>query len=375
MRRLLTLNVLDAFVIGAYMMAVPLLLIERNIELTTIGVVFSILPLVYMTRILFASAADSIGYGRFFRMSTVANLASVVLYGLSSSSVMYSLAKGAEGVRDASLWAVNRNAAYEIAGSSSPHTVVTISFVRALALAIGAIVSGFLLSWLGFQGIFIMLAILSALSFIPARMLTVGPRSKLVLNEVLRKLDPSLVRPGIWEISLILSSYMAASALITGFILPIFLQSRGFGYWEIGIILAIYNLVGAFLLPLTLHRTPSIRNTVIAQAMLYLPAAILVPLLTSWIMTLMLVMMALGENISYIVLESLISRAAAGHENVATTIAFAFVPGNLARMAAYAFAGVLAEKLGYIGPFWAAGAFFAIYSISAWRILKQRQKY
>jgi len=174
-----TLNVLDAFVTGSYVLVIPLLLVERSIDLTTIGVVFSALPLAFfVSRMLFASVADSIGLGKIFHVNALGNLASVVLYAVSSSPASYALAKGAQGVKDASLWAVNRNAAYWIAGSKNPYIVNTIEFARALTLALGAVVSGFLLASVGFQWTFIVLAILSALILIPARTLNFGQEKK-----------------------------------------------------------------------------------------------------------------------------------------------------------------------------------------------------
>src|SRR5512136_1398925 len=106
------------------MITIPLLLVERNIDLTTIGVIFSAFPVVFLvSRMFFASAADSIGLKKFFKMDAIGNLASIVLYGISSSPFSYTVAKGAQGIKEASLWAVNRNAAYEITNSEHPEMV------------------------------------------------------------------------------------------------------------------------------------------------------------------------------------------------------------------------------------------------------------
>jgi len=67
MRRLVALNVLDAFIQGVYTWAIPLLLVERSISLTGVGVVFSIYGIVFpVSRMLLASAADGIGLKRVF---------------------------------------------------------------------------------------------------------------------------------------------------------------------------------------------------------------------------------------------------------------------------------------------------------------------
>lgn len=62
MRRLVAVNVLDAFIGGAYMLTISLLLVERKIDIATIGVVFSAFPVAFaVCRMLFASAADTVG--------------------------------------------------------------------------------------------------------------------------------------------------------------------------------------------------------------------------------------------------------------------------------------------------------------------------
>lgn len=376
MRRLVALNILDAFITGSYMLTIPLLLVDRNIDLTTIGVIFSAFPIVFLvSRMLFASAADSVGLKKFFNLNALGNLASVVLYAISSSPFSYAIAKAAQGVKEGSLWAVNRNAAYEITSSENPQMVTsTILFVRALAIAVGAVISGFLIFWTGFQGIFVLLAAISILILIPARILNIGQRRKLTLNELFEKLDPRAVDRRIWWTSMVMSSYTAASTLAVGFVLPIFLSEKGLGYWEIGMTLAMYTGVGALLLPITLRRTPSVKKTILIQGLLYVPAVILIPISGSWLMIVMVMMMAFGECTSYIIWESLISQSVIECENIATAIGFLHAPSNLVLIPSFLLSGLLIEKFGYVAPFWIAGILFLLYSITAWRLLKHQDK-
>lgn len=108
-------------------------------------------------------------------------------------------------MRDASLWAVNRNAGYEITGNQDPDAAPKILFVRALPLAFGAITEGFLIFWLGFTPVFVILAVLSVMIFAPARTLRLGPRRKLMLIEVMKKLDPRSVKKRVWGASIVMS--------------------------------------------------------------------------------------------------------------------------------------------------------------------------
>ena len=370
MRELIEVNVLDAFLTGAYTLAIPLLLLERKIDVAVIGVVFAALPLTYMiSRTLFASLADRIGHGKIFNANAASNLATVVSYALSSSPTSYGFAKSMQGVKDASLWAVNRNAAYTIAGNENPYVITTIDFIRGMAIASGAFVSGLLISEIGFNGLFIVLAIASVLMFIPSRRISSVCSARPERRSLLNSFNLSSVDRRIKLASLIMASYMGGSALVLGYILPVLLETRGLGYFEIGMILAIYSGVGAFLLPLSLRKTTNIRKIITAQMVFYIPAAIFVPLFNGWLMLILIGMMALGESTSYIVMESLITQAVSG-QNTATNIAFLFAPGNIATFAAYAIAGLLVVSFGYVAPFWIAGGLFIIYSLSAMHALK-----
>jgi MFS family permease len=370
---LTAINVLDAFVTGAYTLTVPLLLIKRGVSLSTIGLVFSAFPVAFLTfRMLFSSAADSVGFRKFFNVNALGNLASALLYAVSLSPSSYAAAKAVQGVKEASLWAVNRSAVYEAAGDRSPQMASsTILFIRALAITVGAAAAGLLISWMSFEQVFMLLAAISALIFIPASVSNTGRRKNLTLKELFGRLDPRGVGGETWRTALVMSLYTAASTLAVGFVLPIFLHERGLGYREVGMILAAYTGMGAFLIPVALKATPSINRVVCAQMLLYLPAAILVPLSGGRLMMIVVMIMGLGESVSYITWESLISREAAGRENTATMIGFLHAPSNLILIPSYVLAGVLVEKFGYVASFSASAILFLSYSVAAWRNLSR----
>lgn len=98
------------------------------------------------------------------------------------------------------------------------------------------------------------------------------------------------------------------------------MRSLGLGYWEIDMVLVVCNGAGAFLLPLSLRTTPSIKSAVLAQIVPYVPAAILIPISEGSLVIAMIVVMALGESTSYIVLESLVSQAVRRSENIVTAV-------------------------------------------------------
>jgi predicted MFS family arabinose efflux permease len=126
--------------------------------------------------------------------------------------------------------------------------ITTIDFVRGLAIASVAFVSGLLVSEIGFRGLFVVLAITSALIFIPSIGLSSVSNTQPAQGNLLKNFNPRSVDRRIRLASLIMASYIGGSALVIGYILPNLLETRGLGYFEIGMILATYSGIGAVLL-------------------------------------------------------------------------------------------------------------------------------
>jgi len=71
MKRVIAIAFLNYFVSGGLTLTIPLLLLDRNVNLAEIGIVISILPLVFLSiRMLFASLADQMDGLQFLFYST-----------------------------------------------------------------------------------------------------------------------------------------------------------------------------------------------------------------------------------------------------------------------------------------------------------------
>jgi len=368
------LNMLDAFISGAYMLIIPLLLIANNINLATIGVIFSVFPIVFLiSRLIFASTAEKIGFKKFFNINALGNFASAIAYTISKSPFIYAIAKGLQGLKESSLWAVNRNVAYALTNNKEPQLVTsTLLLIRSFSFALGALISGYLLIIAGFRLVFAMLIGLSILIFIPANTLELNfKKEKLTLKAIFENLDLRKVNFNVWQTSLVMAFYMAASTIASSFILPIYLNSMGFDYLNVGLILALYNATGAILIPLTLYGKIHVKYVIFAQSLLYIPAAITLPLSKSWLALFIVLIMGLGESLSYITWETLIAQTVKGQINVAIIIAYLHVPSNLIMIPSLILAGLIAEKFGYTPTFWIASFLFLLYSITSWLILRK----
>ena len=67
MKRILAITFLNFFISGGLTLAIPLLLLERNVDLVEIGLILSVLPLVFLiARLFLALIADLKGWNRFY---------------------------------------------------------------------------------------------------------------------------------------------------------------------------------------------------------------------------------------------------------------------------------------------------------------------
>ena len=114
MKRILAITFLNFFIKGGLTLAIPLLLLDRNVDLVEIGVVISVLPIVFMVvRLLMAAIADSKGWNRFYiLMNWPWSILSTFVYFIATSTPMFLLGKFLEALKESSYWAVSRTAIF-----------------------------------------------------------------------------------------------------------------------------------------------------------------------------------------------------------------------------------------------------------------------
>jgi len=114
MKRILVITFLNFFISGGLRLAIPLLLLDRNVDLVEIGVVISVLPIVFLVvRLLMAVIADSSGWNRFYiLLNWPWSILSTFVYFIASSIPMFLLGKFFEALKESSYWAVSRTAIF-----------------------------------------------------------------------------------------------------------------------------------------------------------------------------------------------------------------------------------------------------------------------
>lgn len=98
-----------AFISGALSILIPIVLLERNISIQNIGLIFAVYPIVFqLGRISFGVISDFAGRKLFYALNSGFSFITNIIYYFSFSPIGYAAGKFTEGLRDASLWSVNR---------------------------------------------------------------------------------------------------------------------------------------------------------------------------------------------------------------------------------------------------------------------------
>ena len=144
MKRILTITFLNFFVSGGITLIVPLLLLERKIDLIEISLVLSVLPLVFfIVRLILAAFADFKGWHRLYLLiNWPATFFSTLIYAIANSTSLFLFGKMIEAIKESSYWGVNRTAIFSLSPKTKEKEATRNSAVLALATATGSAVAG-----------------------------------------------------------------------------------------------------------------------------------------------------------------------------------------------------------------------------------------
>ncbi|MGD8506943.1 MAG: MFS transporter, partial [Candidatus Bathyarchaeota archaeon] len=205
MKRILAITFLGYFVSGGLSLTIPLLLLERNVNLAEIGFVISVLPLVFLiVRLLLAALADQLGWARFYLLlNWPGTLLSTLIYFIANTTPAFMLGRIVQAVKESSYWAVNRTAIFSLSPKQKEKEATRTIAVLWLASAIGSAVSGVGIAYLGFSFTLSILVFASAIMGIPAALLWRARRksSKPKVLKIVESLDPRSRSRTFWLVS------------------------------------------------------------------------------------------------------------------------------------------------------------------------------
>ena len=236
------IQVLNAVIYGAMSIVIPLLMIERGIDVESMGLIFAVLPVVSQTfRVTFAIISDFIGRKVFYGLNSVMNIVFMGVYYFAHHPLWFLFGKFTEGVRNASLWSVNR--AYFLDHSYDKKDVlIKMRGVGAIFSALGTIAAGFLITLVFFESTILLLILISLFIIPQVFKLRDKVRRDVSVLSVLKSFDVRKKNTVFKNFMIIFVFTGIGWGLIAGYILPLFLRVLGHTEGMVGLILGARTL-------------------------------------------------------------------------------------------------------------------------------------
>jgi predicted MFS family arabinose efflux permease len=375
MKRILAITFLNYFISGGLTLAIPLLLLDRNVDLIDIGVVISVLPIVFMVvRLLMAIVADSKGWNRFYLlMNWPWTILSTFVYFIATSIPLFLLGKFLEALKESSYWAVSRTAIFSLAPKREEKTATRNIAVLMLSTAVGSAVAGFGIATFGFSFTFSILILAAGFIAIPAALLWKIPKQNLKSSTPRFREIVNPRRKGrvFWLVSITSVFFSLAFFPLSNLLIPVFMvQQIGYDYLIIGIAYMLYNLIVSIVIIGTLRFSLGIRRVTL-QSFIALFATFLLASSNYYFFGLFLAL-AVAEGLGWAFYESIIAKATKDKPNVSVDIGLLIVPLRFAEFASVLYAGLIAQNIGYAPVFASSGVFFLIFSLLAFYVLKRQ---
>ncbi len=372
-RKILGINFSDAFITGAVTIALPLLLVQRNIDVSTIGIVFSLLPIIFtITRVISASFADQIGFKKFFTLNGLANFLHIAIFWIANNPLLYAFGKIGEGWKNAFIWAVNRSSVI----TTSKHEHVyrgnsKINFARLLGLAAGSIAVGITIAKFSFGGVFAICLVFSiAIVLLSLLLKKDGSIKSFNFKATLKKLDLRNKSPLFKRTSIAMIFQTIATATLTGFALPIFLENKGLAFETIGLLFAGYYLINAAVIFIAIKMEFSAKKILNLQIAFFSIGAIGLIFAQNDLIFIPLLIMAAGDSLGGIIFEMIVANAAKGSKSVSVDVGWLHVPSHIGNSLGIFFGGFIIQFFGFSPLFIICAISFAIYTFLGKKIIQ-----
>jgi MFS family permease len=369
LKRVLSITFLNFFISGGLVLIIPLLLLQRNIDLVEISIILSILPLIFLgVRIAIATLADLKGWSKLYLLiNAPSSIIAIILYTLAHTTTFFLIGKIVEAIKESSYWGVIRTAIFTLKPTSKGKQSTKNIAILSLATALGSATAGIGITYLGFPTTLIILILASLLITIPASLLWKIPIHKLKCKPK-DLLNPKNRNKKFWSISIIIIFYSLARYPLLYLLLPAFMaEELGYTYITIGITYMFYNFVTSTATFAGL-KTSLNQKRVILQSIIALIASFL--LINSKLFIILFISLALVDGLVTGFFEAIIAKATTKSLSISVDIGFLHIPMRFAEFVSILFAGYIAQNIGYQPIFILSGISYTIFSILSFYFLK-----
>jgi len=358
------IEAINAFVMGAMSIVIPLLMIERGLDVESIGLIFAVLPLFsQVARTTFAIVSDFVGRKLFYKLNSILNVVFMGVYYFAHHPIQFLLGKVVEGVRNASLWSVNR--AYFMDHSYEKKDIlIKMRGVNAIFSAIGTIAAGLLIAMLFYENTILVCILISLLIIPQVFRLRDKMKRNVSLISIIKSFDVRGRNRAFKNFMIIYFFSGIAWGMISGYILPLFLRLMGHTEQYIGLILGVRLLAMGAVTYLLASKFSGKRGVLLGGLFFALSIALL-SFSTPSTAYLFIILLGLGEAFVAASFEYMFVKVI-NHNSSAGDIGILMFGLHLGMSISLAASGFIISSIGFPTMFFASAMLFTLYSLASY---------
>lgn len=354
------IQILNSFIEGVIYILIPFLMLERNISIKSMGLIFAILPLVKQTyRLIFGMISDFLGRKRFYWLNGIMNVAYLTAFYFSTTALGFLIGNISQGLKSAALWSVNR--AYMLDYSEKKERVlVKMMASDSIFYASGIMIAGFLITTFSYDKTLIFLILLSLLLFPNIKKLKDKNKENVKILDILKSFDFKNKSEKFKKFFLIFFIQGFYWGLIGGYILPLFLKEAGMTKEFIGLLLGIRGFLGGMAV-FAFRSFGKAKDKLLICGILSSILIALFPFVDIKILSILIVIVGISTNISDIGQETIFVQAA-DSGSLAADIGFLMIGTHVGMTVTQALSGFLISSYGFTFLFITASVLKVLFS-------------
>lgn len=363
------IQAMNAFVYGAMSIVIPLLMIERGLDIESMGLIFAVLPVVSQTfRVTFAIVSDFIGRKIFYGLNSIMNIVFMAVYYFAHHPLWFMFGKFTEGVRNASLWSVNR--AYFMDHSHQKKDIlIKMRGLGSIFTAFGNIAAGLLIALLFYENTILVCVIISIFIIPQVFRLKDKMKRKVSILSILKSFDIRSRKRIFKNFIIIFIVTGLGWGMIAGYIFPLFLRLLGYSEQSIGLILGARVLCAGLVTYFFASRIPG-KGLVLLGGLLFASTVGLLSFATESTALAIMIIGGLADGLLSAGFEYMFVKVV-NHNSSAGDIAILMFGLHMGMSLSLALSGFIISSIGFSYMFLASAILFGSTAVASYYNLKR----
>jgi MFS family permease len=290
------------------------------------------------------------------------------MYYAAYSPLTFLYGKIMQGIKEGTLWAVNRPFLLE---QRTDHwrVLVQLRTVTYLAFAFGSLLVGYFVGMFQYEGTMLLCSFTGLFVLYFALSLKGEQKKKFSVEKVFSFLDIRK-KERRFQLFLVMFILMGVShGFQGGFIIPLFLNSHGYTAETIGLIISIQILLASIFSYLFVRRY-KMTSLILLSGVLYSLTFFLLGMVPRLLAGILIIMLGVVRGIASVGEEGILSQIV-NQESYGTDIAILMVGLHLGEAGSLAVSGFLISLWGFVTPFLLSASIYGTYIFASYILLKK----